>query len=149
MTHCHTTYSDGKNSIEEMALAAEAMGMKYITITDHSPSAHYAAGGVTLDQLKRQWEEIDRVQERVTIKLLKGTESDILDSGALDYPDEVLDKFDILIGSIHSRLKMDEEADDQKIDSLHALASDQIWGHALGRLVLRRPPARFVGWKKF
>jgi DNA polymerase (family X) len=139
MTHCHTTYSDGKNSIEEMALAAEAMGMKYITITDHSPAAHYA-GGVTLDQLKRQWDEIDRVQERVQIKLLRGTESDILDSGALDYPDEVLDKFDILIGSIHSRLKMDEDQMTKRLIHCMRLPQFKIWGHALGRLVLRRPP---------
>lgn len=139
MTHCHSTYSDGKNSIEEMALAAEAMGMKYITITDHSPSAHYA-GGVMLDQLKRQWEEIDRVQERVKIKLLKGTESDILDSGALDYPDEVLNKFDILIGSIHSRLKMDEDQMTKRLIHCMRLPQFKIWGHALGRLVLRRPP---------
>jgi DNA polymerase (family X) len=139
MTHCHSTYSDGKNSIEEMALAAEAMGMKYITITDHSPAAHYA-GGVTLDQLKRQWDEIDRVQERVQIKLLRGTESDILDSGALDYPDEVLDKFDVLIGSIHSRLKMDEDQMTKRLIHCMRLPQFKIWGHALGRLVLRRPP---------
>jgi DNA polymerase (family X) len=139
MTHCHSTYSDGKNSIEEMALAAEAMGMKYITITDHSPAAHYA-GGVRLDQLKRQWDEIDRVQERVQIKLLRGTESDILDSGALDYPDEVLDKFDVLIGSIHSRLKMDEDQMTKRLIHCMRLPQFKIWGHALGRLVLRRPP---------
>ncbi len=139
MTHCHSTYSDGKNSIEEMALAAEAMGMKYITITDHSPAAHYA-GGVTIEQLKRQWEEIDQVQERVKIKLLRGTESDILDSGALDYPDHVLDKFDILIGSIHSRLKMDEDQMTKRLIHCMRLPQFKIWGHALGRLVLRRPP---------
>ena len=63
MVHCHTTYSDGKHSIEEMVRAAEAMGMKYVTITDHSPTAFYA-GGVTLERLKRQWDEIDEVQER-------------------------------------------------------------------------------------
>ena len=67
MTHCHTVYSDGRNSIEEMALAAEAMGMEYITITDHSPSAHYARG-VGIDRLRAQWDEIARVQERVKIK---------------------------------------------------------------------------------
>lgn len=139
MTHCHSTFSDGRNSIEEMALAAQEMGMNYITITDHSPSAHYA-GGVTPDQLKRQWEEIDRVQERVKIKLLKGTESDILDSGALDYPDELLEKFDIVIGSIHSRLKMDEGQMTKRLVHFMRLPQFKIWGHALGRLVLRRPP---------
>ena len=63
MVHCHTTYSDGKHTIEEMARAAEAMGMKYLTITDHSPSAFYA-GGVSPDRLRRQWDEIGEVQER-------------------------------------------------------------------------------------
>ena len=63
MTHCHTVYSDGRNSIEEMALAAEAMGMMYLTITDHSPSAHYA-GGLGIDRLRAQWDEIARVQQR-------------------------------------------------------------------------------------
>src|SRR6266702_1144190 len=77
MVHCHTMYSDGKHSIEQMAHAAQSMGMKYITITDHSPTAFYA-GGVKIDQLQRQWEEIERVQEQAKIKILKGTESDIL-----------------------------------------------------------------------
>src|SRR5215813_12025003 len=107
MTHCHTTYSDGRNSVEEMARAAQQMGMKYMTITDHSPSAFYA-NGVKVDRLKRQWDEIDRVQELVDIKLLRGTESDILRDGGLDYPDAILDRFDIVIASIHNRYKMDE-----------------------------------------
>src|SRR5258708_23163861 len=72
MVHCHTTYSDGKHSVAEMVRAAEAMGMKYVTITDHSPTAFYA-NGVKLDRLKRQWAEIDEVQEQVKIKILKGT----------------------------------------------------------------------------
>jgi len=63
MTHCHTAYSDGWNSIEEMALAAEAMDMAYLTITDHSPNAYYAHG-VDIDRLRAQWDEIARVQER-------------------------------------------------------------------------------------
>ena len=92
MVHCHTTYSDGQNTVEEMARAAEALGMRYITFTDHSPTASYA-GGVKIDRLRAQWEEIDRVQERVRIKLLKGTESDILEDGLLDYPDYILEKF--------------------------------------------------------
>src|SRR5262249_45171199 len=58
MVHCHTTYSDGKHSVEQMVATAESMGMRYITITDHSPTAFYA-GGVKIDRLQRQWEEID------------------------------------------------------------------------------------------
>ena len=139
MTHCHTVYSDGRNSIEEMALAAEAMGMTYLTITDHSPSAHYA-GGVGIDRLRAQWDEIARVQERVKIKLLKGTESDILEDGSLDYPDHVLEKFDIIIASIHARHKMDSEQMTRRLLRALKLPFFKIWGHPLGRLIGSRAP---------
>ena len=139
MTHCHTVYSDGRNSIEEMALAAEAMGMTYLTITDHSPSAHYARG-VGIDRLRAQWDEIERVQQRVKIKLLKGTESDILEDGSLDYPDYVLEQFDIIIASIHSRHRMDSEQMTQRLLRALKLPFFKIWGHPLGRLIGSRPP---------
>ena len=139
MTHCHTIYSDGRNSIEEMALAAEAMGMTYVTITDHSPSAHYARG-VGIDRLRAQWDEIARVQQRVKIKLLKGTESDILEDGSLDYPDHFLEQFDIIIASIHSRHRMDSEQMTQRLLRALKLPFFKIWGHPLGRLIGSRPP---------
>jgi DNA polymerase (family X) len=139
MTHCHTIYSDGRNSIEEMALAAEAMGMTYLTITDHSPSAHYARG-VGIDRLRAQWDEIARVQQRVNIKLLKGTESDILEDGMLDYPDHLLEQFDIIIASIHSRHRMDSEQMTQRLLRALKLPFFKVWGHPLGRLIGSRPP---------
>lgn len=139
MVHCHTVYSDGKNTIEEMALAAEAMGMKYLTITDHSPAAHYA-GGVGLDRLKQQWDEIARVQERVKVKLLRGTESDILESGSLDYPGAILEQFDVIIASIHARMKMDADQMTRRLVSAMKQPVFKIWGHALGRLIQRREP---------
>jgi len=139
MVHCHTTYSDGKHSIAEMVQAAEAMGMKYVTITDHSPTAFYA-GGVTLDRLKRQWAEIDEVQEQVKIKILKGTESDIVADGRLDYPDKILEQFDVIVASIHSRYKMDSAKMTKRIVTAMRLPVFKIWGHALGRLIQRRPP---------
>ncbi len=139
MVHCHTTYSDGKHSVEEMACAADALGMKYMTITDHSPTAFYA-GGVKLDRLKRQWEEIDEVQSRVKVRLLKGTESDILADGSLDYPDNILEKFDVIVASIHSRHKMDSEKMTRRIVRAMEQPVFKIWGHALGRLIQRRPP---------
>lgn len=139
MTHCHTVYSDGRNSIEEMARAAEALGMRYLTITDHSPSAFYARG-VGLDRLRAQWEEIARVQERVKIKILKGTESDILADGSLDYPDFILEQFDIIIASIHSRHKMDAGQMTQRLQRALALPFFKIWGHPLGRMLPSRPP---------
>jgi len=139
MVHCHTTYSDGKHSLEEMVRAAEAMGMKYITITDHSPTAFYA-GGVTLDRLERQWDEIDEVQEKVKIKILRGTESDIVADGHLDYPDRILEKFDVIVASIHSRYKMDSAKMTRRIETAMREPVFKIWGHALGRLIQRRPP---------
>jgi len=137
MVHCHTQYSDGRATVEEMALAAEVMGMEYLTITDHSPSAAYA-GGVTLDRLKAQWDEIARVQERVKVRLLRGTESDILEDGALDYPDAVLEQMDVVIASIHSRMKMDEDSMTRRIARAMRLPVYKIWGHASGRLLQER-----------
>ena len=139
MVHCHTTYSDGKHSVEEMARAAEAMGMKYVTITDHSPTASYA-GGVTLDRLKRQWDEIAEVQERVKVKILRGTESDIIANGLLDYPDKILEQFDVIVASIHARYKMDSAKMTKRIVTAMRQPVFKIWGHALGRLIQRRPP---------
>jgi DNA polymerase (family X) len=139
LIHCHTEYSDGRDSVLSMARAAEAMGMKYITITDHSPTAHYA-GGVTLDRLKQQWEEIDRASEEVSIEILRGTESDILADGSLDYPDAVLERFDVIVASIHNRHRMDRRAMTRRIVRAMRLPVFKIWGHALGRLLGRRPP---------
>jgi DNA polymerase (family 10) len=139
LIHCHTVYSDGKNTIEEMALAADAMGMKYITITDHSPNAFYARG-VKIDRLKAQWEDIARVQEKVKVKILKGTESDILDNGALDYPDAILERFDIIIASIHVRSGMGSGPMTQRLVRAMKSPFFKIWGHPLGRLLRSRPP---------
>jgi len=139
MTHCHTDYSDGANSIEEMALAAAAVGMKYLTITDHSPTAFYARG-VQIDRLLAQWEEIARVQERVPIKLLRGTESDITEGGALDYPDNILERFDVIIASIHARNKMDSAQMTDRLLKVLQLPLFKIWGHPLGRLIQSRAP---------
>ena len=139
MVHCHTTYSDGKDSIEDMARAAEALGMQYITITDHSQSAHYARG-VTLDRLKQQWDEIDRAQECVRIRILRGTESDILADGSLDYPDDVMERFEVVIASIHSRFQLDRDAMTRRLERAMRLPMFKIWGHALGRLLLSRAP---------
>jgi DNA polymerase (family 10) len=139
MVHCHTTYSDGRNSVAEMALAAEEMGMEYLTITDHSPTAFYAKG-VQIDRLMRQWDEIDEVQQHVKVKLLRGTESDILKEGDLDYPDRILEQFDVIIASIHSRYKLDEDGMTRRVKQAMQNPYFKIWGHPLGRLVQRRPP---------
>ncbi|HEY5838284.1 MAG TPA: DNA polymerase/3'-5' exonuclease PolX [Pyrinomonadaceae bacterium] len=139
MVHCHTMYSDGKHSVEQMVATAEALGMKYITITDHSPTAFYA-GGVKIDRLQQQWEEIERVQEQTKVKILKGTESDILQDGSLDYPDWILEQFDVIVASIHSRYKMNSEQMTKRVVTAMRQPVFKIWGHALGRLIQRRPP---------
>jgi DNA polymerase (family 10) len=138
MVHCHTTYSDGSHSLAQMVAAAEALGMKYITITDHSPTASYA-NGVKVDRLQRQWDEIDELQERVKIKILRGTESDIIASGELDYPDRILEKFDVIVASVHARYKMDKAKMTERIVTAMRQPVYKIWGHALGRLLQRRP----------
>lgn len=139
ITHVHTQYSDGKNTIEEMARAAERMGMRYLTITDHSPSAGYA-GGVSQERLRRQWDEIARVQEQVGIRLLRGTESDILRDGALDYADDFIAHFDIVIASIHARHHMSAAEMTARIVRAMRHPAFKIWGHPLGRLLQSRPP---------
>jgi DNA polymerase (family 10) len=139
IVHAHTTYSDGIHTLEAMVRGAEEMGMKYITITDHSPTAIYA-NGLKIDRLKRQWDEIDEVQEKVSIKILRGTESDIVASGKLDYPDAVLEKFDVIVASIHARYKMDSEKMTERITTAMREPVFKIWGHGLGRLLQRRPP---------
>jgi len=139
MVHCHTTYSDGRHTVEQMVAAAEAMGMKYITITDHSPTAFYA-GGLKIDRLQRQWDEIDEVQQQTKVKILKGTESDITADGALDYPDWILEQFDVIVASIHARYKMDSAKMTKRIVKAMRDPRFKIWGHALGRLIEKRPP---------
>lgn len=137
--HCHTTWSDGRATLEEMARAAEAAGAEYLTVTDHSRSAAYA-GGLDEEKLRRQWDEIAAVQEKVRVKLLRGTEADILEDGALDWPDRVLERLDVVIASVHSRMKMDEATMTRRLVRCMKLPIFKIWGHALGRLLLERDP---------
>ncbi len=140
IVHSHTVYSDGADTVEVMARAAQAMGMRYITITDHSPTASYA-GGLSLDRLRRQWDEIAKAQETMKgITILRGTESDILADGGLDYPDQVLEQLDIVIASVHNRHRMDEAQMTRRLVRAMRHPSFKVWGHALGRYVLRRPP---------
>ncbi len=133
------SYSDGRDDIETMARAADALGMQYLTITEHSPTAHYA-GGVERERLERQWEENARVQEGVKVVLLRGTESDILGDGALDYSDSVLERLDVIIASVHARMKMDPREMTRRLVRAMQLPVFKIWCHPLGRLLLRRDP---------
>ncbi len=137
--HCHTDWSDGKDSVEAMARAADALGLRYLTITDHSASAGYA-GGLDVERLRRQADEIAAVQERVRVRLLRGTESDILRDGALDFPDDVLARLDVVIASIHARHALDAAEMTARLVRAMRHPVFKIWGHALGRYVRSRPP---------
>jgi DNA polymerase (family 10) len=136
--HCHSTYSDGGATIEEMAGAARERGWKYIGITDHSQAAFYA-GGLKRDKVLRQHEEIDELNSNMKgFRILKGIECDILPSGDLDYGDDLLDRFDYVVGSVHSQFKMDEATMTARV--LKAMDDPRltILGHATGRLLLSR-----------
>ena len=138
--HCHSQYSDGKATIAEMAAAAKARGWSYIGISDHSESAFYASG-VSRETLMAQHDEIDRVNETLDgIKVLKGIEADILADGRVDYDDEILERFDFVIASVHSRFGMDRAAMTERV--LKALDNPHvtILGHPTGRLLLTREP---------
>jgi DNA polymerase (family 10) len=138
--HVHTVWSDGQNTIREMAEACIERGYTYLGITDHSKVAAYA-GGLSVDDLKRQGEEIDRLNEEFAgkIHILKGTECDILRDGSLDYPDDVLAGLDFVVASIHSNFNLSEEEQTQRM--LRAIANPyvNIIGHATGRILLGRP----------
>ena len=136
--HCHTTYSDGGATIEEMANAAKERGWKYIGITDHSQAAFYA-GGMKRDKVLRQHEEIDELNSRMKgFMILKGIECDILPEGRLDYGDDTLDMFDYVIGSVHSQFKMGEAEMTARVLSAMDDPRLTILGHATGRLLLSR-----------
>jgi DNA polymerase (family 10) len=135
--HCHTTYSDGKDSIEAMARAAGDLGMRAITITDHSANASYA-GGIGLPGLRQQAAEIAGLDVPVTI--LRGTEADILADGSIDVPPEAIDELDLIIASVHQRYKLDVDGMTSRLVTAMRQPYFKVWGHALGRLVLRRDP---------
>ncbi len=139
--HMHTTWSDGRDSLLAMVKAAQALGMTYVTVTEHSQTSGYA-GGLTIDRLKAQRDEVARVQEQVPgVTILHGVESDILEDGRLDYPDEVLATLDVVIGSIHQRYGLDEAGMTRRVLQAFDNPFFQIWGHPTGRLLGKREPA--------
>lgn len=137
--HCHTTSSDGKHSIAQMAEAAEQRGLAFLTITDHSATAHYA-GGLSAQGLVEQAGEIAAAQADTSVRLLRGTEADILVDGELDLGLDVLRGLDVVIASIHERHRLDREAMTRRLVTAMRQPIFKIWGHALGRMLLRREP---------
>jgi DNA polymerase (family 10) len=136
--HNHSTYSDGKNSLEEMAQYCKELGYEYLGISDHSKTATYA-NGLQEFRIKKQHEEIDELNEKLApFKIFKGIESDILNDGSLDYANDVLESFDFVVSSIHSPLNMDEKTATNRLLNAIANPFTTILGHPTGRLLLQR-----------
>ena len=136
--HSHSKWSDGNNTIEEMAKSAIEKGLQYLVISDHSKTAFYA-NGLTEERLKAQHAEIDELNEKFKpFKIFKSIESDILNDGNLDYNDEVLNSFDLVIASIHSNIKMSEEKAMMRLLNAIKNPFTSILGHCTGRLLLSR-----------
>ncbi|WP_428664922.1 helix-hairpin-helix domain-containing protein [Runella sp.] len=141
--HNHSTYSDGKHSLEVMARYCQELGFEYLGIADHSQTASYA-NGLRADRVKLQHEEIDRLNQSLALnatkpfKILKGIESDILGDGSLDYPEEVLKTFDYVVASVHSNLTMNLEKATSRLLAAIENPYTTILGHPTGRLLLAR-----------
>jgi DNA polymerase (family 10) len=136
--HCHSTYSDGLNTIEQMAEGARKLGWVYLGIADHSKAAAYA-GGLSVSDVKKQIKDIDALNARAeNFRILKGTECDIMADGSLDFPDSVLALFDYVVISVHSNFAMSEEDMTRRI--IKALKNKYVTmlGHPTGRLLLSR-----------
>lgn len=139
LIHCHSNWSDGNNTVEEMAKAAMGRGMQYMVITDHSKTASYAQG-LKEEQIKAQHQYIDELNIKLTpFKIFKSIESDILGDGSLDYSDNILSTFDLVIASVHSNLKMTEEKAMKRLLAAIENPYTTILGHLTGRLLLSRP----------
>lgn len=136
--HNHTTYSDGTATLEEMALAVKALGFEYFGVGDHSQSLTIARG-LPPGAVRKQWAEIDRVNATLSgVRILKGSEVDILDDGSLDYDDELLAGFDYVVVSVHSRFNMPEAEMTARVCKALSHPRTTMLGHATGRLLLRR-----------
>ena len=142
IVHAHSTWSDGKASIEEMARACLDRGYRYMGLTDHSRTAAYA-GGLTEERVRQQWDEIERVNDLLAeegrdFAVLKGMESDILNDGSLDYPDALLEGFDFVIASIHNGLDQPASKIMARYEKAARHPAATMIGHPTARLLLRR-----------
>ncbi len=138
VTHTHTNYSDGLNTISEMVLKSQELGYKYLLISDHSQSAGYA-NGLSPAKLEQQAAEIDKVQaDFPDFKILKGVEADILKNGALDYSFDILETLEIVISSVHSNFELEEVEMTERIIKALDSGYANILAHPTGRLLLKR-----------
>lgn len=137
--HNHSTWSDGSNTLEEMARHVKELGYEYFGITDHSKTAFYA-NGLQPERVVAQLEEIERLNKILApFKIFKGIESDILNDGSLDYDEDILRQFDFIVASVHSNLRMDEEKATARLIGAIENPYTRILGHPTSRLLLARP----------
>jgi DNA polymerase (family X) len=138
--HAHTTASDGANPLKQMAEATRKRGYGYFGVADHSKSAHYA-GGLSIEEIIAQHQLIDELNTQYDdeFQIFKGIESDILADGSLDYPDEVLARFDFAVASVHGQFRKDRASQTERILRAVANPYTTILGHMTGRQLLRRP----------
>jgi DNA polymerase (family X) len=138
--HAHTDASDGVDTLADMVEAVRSWGYEYFGVADHSRSAHYA-GGLSVAQITAQHKAIDRLNKKFgkPFQIFKGIESDILADGSLDYPDDVLARFDFVVASVHSRFRLDPKEQTRRMVTAVANPYTTILGHMTGRQLLRRP----------
>lgn len=133
--HTHSTWSDGGSPIDEMARTARDLGHEYVVLTDHSPRLT-VANGLSPDRLRRQLEVVADLNEALApFRILTGIEVDILEDGSLDQEDELLARLDVVVASVHSKLKMDSEAMTRRMVTAVANPHTDVLGHCTGRLV--------------
>jgi len=138
--HVHSADSDGTKSVKTMAEAAKKMGFSYMGLSDHSQSAGYA-GGLTAEKLKKQWDEVNRLNEESgDFCVFRGIESDILPDGSLDYDEATLKQFDFVIASVHSHFTMNLEEMTQRVIKALRNPYTTMVAHPTGRLLLAREP---------
>ena len=136
----HSTWSDGKVSLEEMALACREKGYEYFAITDHS-QAMAMVQGLTPERAREQWKEIEEVRERVDgIEILRSVEIDILKDGELDMPDDILEELDVVVVSVHSLMDQDEATMTERVIKAISHPQVDILAHPTGRIINRREP---------
>jgi putative hydrolase len=145
--HTHSDWSDGGSPIEAMALAARSLGREYVALTDHSPRLT-VANGLSPDRLREQLDVVGTLNERLApFRILTGIEVDILDDGELDQSDDLLGRLDVVVASVHSKLRMDPAAMTQRMLRAVRNPHTDVLGHCTGRLVTggrgKRPESQF------
>ncbi len=151
--HVHSNWSDGSAPIEEMMLAARDLGHEYCALTDHSPRLR-VANGLSADRLRQQLDVIDELRETVApMRILTGIEVDILEDGSLDQEEELLERLDVVVASVHSKLAMDEPSMTRRMLKAVTNPHTDVLGHCTGRLVTGgrgvRPESKFNAEKVF